>query len=259
LGQGKAMSPIYVHGLGLWTPGYADVDSWFDGKSDESVTRPEAALLAGPHKRRASLLTRMAVEALGQAAAQAEADPATAASVWATVHGEIKIAVDLLGMMNEGEGKLSPTKFHNSVYNTASGYFTMACGNRAPATTLSGGSEIVAMALLEAAGMLAEGAGEVMLVLADEPYPEPFEYASPVAPLALALCLRSSPVGAVAEVGLPIRDGVPAYAPPVEFEPAYIAGALPLLDCIRAARTARVAIEIHEDKAGRVWCVNVAC
>ena len=66
-------------------------------------------------------------------------------------------------MMHEGEGKLSPTKFHNSVYNTASGYASIACGNHAPSSTISGGPEIVGIGLLEASGLLAEGARHVIV------------------------------------------------------------------------------------------------
>ncbi len=56
----------------------------------------------------------------------------------------------MLEMMNQGTGKLSPTRFHNSVYNTASGYVSIATGNRSPSTTLTGGADLVGCALAEA-------------------------------------------------------------------------------------------------------------
>ena len=48
------MKPVHVHGMGLWTPGFADVGAWCDGKHDSAVSRPDANLLTGPFKRRAS-------------------------------------------------------------------------------------------------------------------------------------------------------------------------------------------------------------
>ena len=55
-------------------------------------------------------------------------------------------------MMLRGEGKLSPTHFHNSIHNTASGYASIATGNGAPSTTLSGGAELVASSFLDIFG-----------------------------------------------------------------------------------------------------------
>ena len=135
------MRPLYVHGLGLWTRGYPGLVAWCAQQRDPSAEKPEAELLEGPLRRRAPPLTRMSVEVLRQATAQAGCDPSGVRSVWATAHGEHTPAIKLLEMMKRGEGKLSPTHFHNSVHNTASGYASIATENRAPSTTLTGGSE----------------------------------------------------------------------------------------------------------------------
>jgi hypothetical protein len=238
------VKPLYVRGAGFWTPGQASLASHCAGSTDEGVAKPEAALLAGPSKRRASLLTRMAIEVFAQAAAEGKADAASVPSVWAIVHGEICTAVDLMGMMHKGEGKLSPTKFHNSVYNTASGYASIASGNRAPSTTLTGGPEIVGSALVEAAGLLHEGARQVVVVWADEPHPPPFEAHPPRRPLALSLCVSNEEGdGALACLADLRREACAAEELDAGFEGMYVAAALPLLERIFRRQPGPVALE----------------
>jgi hypothetical protein len=251
------MRRLHVRGVGLFTPGFASAAAFVKGERDEAAEKPEAKLLAGPFKRRASVLTRIAVDAYAQAAEQAGADLSSAPSVWGMVHGEIATAVDLMGMMNRGEGKLSPTKFHNSVYNTASGYASMAGKNRAPSTTLSGGSEIVANGLIEAAGLLGEGAAEVLVVWADEPYPPPFEASQPIAPLAIALCLGSEPAGSIAELTDLRRKAIAPIAPPAEFTRLYGAAALPLVERILRGTPGRVPLELASDHGERLWSAEL--
>ena len=105
------MKPVYVRGLGFWTPGYASPEAWCRGEFDPSVDAPEVALLSGPLRRRATGLTRVAVEVLHQATRTAGCDVTTVPIVWATAHGEHTTAIKILGMMRSGEGKLSPTHF----------------------------------------------------------------------------------------------------------------------------------------------------
>ncbi len=98
------MRSAYVQGLGLWTPGYATATAWCRGDPDPSVEAPEVDLLTGPLRRRATALTRMAVEVFQQATTEAGRDPATVPSVWATAHGEHSTAIRILEMMRRGEG-----------------------------------------------------------------------------------------------------------------------------------------------------------
>jgi hypothetical protein len=249
----------YVHGLGLWTPGHAGAAAWCSGEPDAGATAPAAALLAGPLRRRASALTRMAVEALEQAAGEAGCDLSRLASVWATAHGEHETAVEILAMMHRGEGKLSPTRFHNSVYNTASGYASIASGNRAVSTTVSGGAELVSTALLESLCLLEAGAEEVALVLADEPLLPPFDPNRARAPLALSFCLSSRRAGARAALSGLRRDAIAPVKRHERFGGLYVAAALPLLERVALGRPGTVALELEADAegGGRVWCIDV--
>ena len=251
------MKPVYVCGIGLWTPGYDRPWAWCQQKVDPTVEKPEAAFLEGPLRRRATPLTRMAVDVLHQAVIHADRDLASIQTVWATAHGEHTPAIKLLEMMHRGEGKLSPTHFHNSVHNTASGYASIAWGNVAPSTTLTGGSELVASALLEAWCLLESSGRDVALVLADEPLQPPFERADAHTPLAIALLLSQQPRRALA-VLTELRRAAIAPVPDHErFGPLHVSAALPLLERIVRGQPGSVALELASEGPRPVCCVDL--
>lgn len=251
------MKPFAVRGLGFWAPGYPDPEAWSCRRFEPEAAEPPAALLDGPTRRRTSGLTRMAAEAFAQAVHAAGADPAHVASVWATAHGEIEIAVAMLEMMNRGTGKVSPTRFQNSVYNTASGYVSIATGNRAPATTLAGGPEIVGTTLLEALCQLATGSEELVVVLADEPLHPPLDPHGVSAGMAIAFCLSASLAGADARIARPRRADVKPVGPREPFAGLYVSGALPLLEAIAAGRPGTIPLQVESGDPGPVWCVDL--
>jgi hypothetical protein len=251
------MKPVYVRGLGFWTPGYASPEAWCRGESDPLVDAPEVALLSGPLRRRATGLTRVAVEVLHQATCTAGRDVATLPIVWATAHGEHTTAIKILGMMRSGEGKLSPTHFHNSVHNTASGYASIALGNCSPSTTVTGGVELVASTFLEAICHLETAAEDVVVVLADEPLQPPFNYSDGAAPLALAFCLSSRSEGASAVLCDFRRDAVAPVKHCDRFGSLYVEGALPLLERIVLRRPGTVPLEVVSKRSGPIHCVDL--
>ena len=198
----------------------------------------------------------MAAEAFDQAVRAAGADASSVASVWATAHGEMEIAVAILEMMNRGSGKVSPTRFQNSVYNTASGYVSIACGNRAPATTLAGGPELVGTTFLEALCQLATGTDEVVVVLADEPLHPPFDPRGVRAGLAIAFCLSARLEGAVARIANPRRADLKPVAQREPFAGLYVSGALALLEAIAAGRPGTIPLQVESGDPGPVWCLD---
>ena len=251
------MKPVYVRGLGFWTPGYASPEAWCRGESDPSVIAPEVALLSGPLRRRATGLTRVAVEVLHQAIRTADCEVSTIPILWATAHGEHTTAIKILDMMRSGEGKLSPTHFHNSVHNTASGYASIALGNCSPSTTVTGGVELVASTFLEAICHLETAAQDVAVVLADEPLLPPFERSEGAALLALAFCLSSRSEGARAVLTDFRRDAVAPVKHHDRFGPLYVGGALPLLERIVLGRPGTVALEVVSERSGPIHCVDL--
>ncbi|MGI5860849.1 MAG: beta-ketoacyl synthase chain length factor [Myxococcales bacterium] len=248
------MKAVYAGGVGLWTAGYAGPEAWIARAPDAAVTAPASALLPAALKRRSSLLTRMAVEALAQAAASGGADLATVPTVWGSAYGEIETTIAMLEMMREPDGLPSPTRFHNSVHNTASGTASIAGKNRSMSTSIAAGRETVAMGLVEAAALLAERGGDAVLVLFDEPPPAPFapEPAWPALAVAFHLSAEPRPTSRVALAGLRRRSAdAPAIPSPYASHPC--APALGLLEAIAKREEKSVPLS-HE--AGGGWVVE---
>jgi hypothetical protein len=199
----------------------------------------------------------MAVEVLEQATSQAGCDPASVVTVWVTCHGEHSTAIALLDMMHRDEGKLSPTHFHNSVQNTASGYASIATGNTLPSTTLTGGPELVASGFLEAWCLLEDSGREVVLVMADEPLQRPFEQSGASVPLALAMCLSMHEAGTLGVLSDIRRASLPAQKPSERFGGLYVSAGLPLLEHIVLREPGTLALELDTGTAGPVWCIDL--
>lgn len=88
-----------------------------------------------------------------------------------SVHGEAQRTYSLLRDVAAGE-PLSPTAFGLSVHNAIAGQLSILCGIRSPALALAGGDLPLQAGFLEAAGMLAEGVPELVLLFCEEPLPE---------------------------------------------------------------------------------------
>ena len=250
------MNPVFVRGLGLWTPGFSSPGAWCLGESDPGVTKPAASLLTGSLKRRSSLVTRIAVEAYVQAAAHAGRGTDGVPTVWATAHGEHSTALNLLEMMNHGDGKVSPAKFHSSVHNTPGGYASIAAGNVAQSTTLTGGSELVSAALIETMCLVESIESDVIVVFADEALKPPFDVPGSGPPLAVAFCLGKEPAGALAQISCRPGDGT-ALPLDERFGFLHVSAAIPLLERIVNRIPGRIALEFEASPSGVVWTADV--
>jgi hypothetical protein len=250
------MNPVFVRGLGLWTPGFPSPGAWCLGDSDPGVTEPAPILLTGSLKRRSSLVTRIAVETYVQAAAHAGCRTDSVPTVWATAHGEHSTALNLLEMMNHGDGKVSPAKFHSSVHNTPGGYASIAAGNVAQSTTLTGGSELVSAALIETMCLVESIKSDVIVVFADEALKPPFDVPGSGPPLAVAFCLGNERDGALAQISCRLGDG-PALPLDERFGFLHVSAALPLLERIVNRLPGPIALEFEASPTGVVWTSDV--
>ncbi|MBZ5714170.1 beta-ketoacyl synthase chain length factor [Nannocystis pusilla] len=243
-----------VRGLGFWAPGYPDLAAWQarpDACPEDQSATPKAELLPPMMRRRTSLLTRMAAEVAAQALRAGGLDPTGATLVYGSVYGEIRTTLDLLAALLVAGEPLSPTKFHNSVHNTAAGYVSIATGSRAGNAALSAGRSTLAMGLLECAALVAAGEGDVVLVIAEEPLPEPLAAGRRWGPFAAAFALAapaSSDMPATTcrlEQGPNDKSLAPARPAPAWLADNPCAAALALVDALAAGAPARVALEPH--------------
>jgi hypothetical protein len=60
--------PAWVTGVGLWTPGFASPEQWASGVPDPGETEPACAAVPARQRRGTSLVTRIGLEVMGQAA-----------------------------------------------------------------------------------------------------------------------------------------------------------------------------------------------
>ncbi len=145
------MQRLYLEGHAWWTPAAAG-------------ERPAPSLLAANERRRAPDSVLVALEVALAAVAQSGRAAAALASVFTSAHGDLAI-VDALCRTLAGEpALLSPTRFHHSVHNAASGYWAIGTSAQAPSTALAGYQASFAAGLLEAASQCAADRRPVLLV-----------------------------------------------------------------------------------------------
>lgn len=162
------MNEVYIHGVGVAAPGLPD---W---SSAQPVLRGDRDYAAQPlsafrtthlprnEARRMGAAVKLAFRVAEQACAADDA--ASVATVFASSAGDISIADrNCIAVTGEAHA-ISPTHFHNSVHNTAVGYWSIATGSRAPANSLSGGDDCFAVALCDAWASLAMDDRPVLLV-----------------------------------------------------------------------------------------------
>jgi hypothetical protein len=122
----------------------------------------------------------LAIAAGTEALAQAGRDPAEMAMVFAASGGDGETVHEILSVLASPQRKVSPTRFHNSVHNAPSGYWSVATGSRAPSTSLCAFDDSFAAGMLEAAVQVTVQDCPVTLVAYDVPYPEPLHAARPI-------------------------------------------------------------------------------
>lgn len=143
-------SPLFIDGHALWS-------------SQVAGQRPAPAMLVANERRRAPDSVLVALEVAQRAVAASGHDVATLASVFTSAHGDLAIVDALCTTLAQNPLLLSPTRFHHSVHNAASGYWAIAAGARAPSTALSCHAASFAAGLLEAACQCEADARPVLL------------------------------------------------------------------------------------------------
>jgi len=141
---------------------------------------PPATLLPPAERRRATRATRLALTAAQEALANAGVDPQAVAAVFASSSGSADVLHDICAMLAANDYQISPTKFHNSVHNAASGYYSIAVGSRRGATSVCAHDESAPAGLLEAVTQAVDSNEPVLLVSFDLPYPFPLSSVRPI-------------------------------------------------------------------------------
>ncbi|AWI79220.1 3-oxoacyl-ACP synthase [Parazoarcus communis] len=247
-----------IRGVGLIGPGF---DSWPEARAVLAGNAPWAAaatrvpspgVLPPAERRRVGAVVKLALCAGIEAANAAGADASKLATVFASAGGDGANCHAICEALASDDRRISPTRFHNSVNNAASGYWGIATGAMATSTIISSYDGSLAAGLIEALALAHELAQPVLLLVYDHPYPEPLAAARQVSD-AFAMALLLDPNGedsprlqlgdfstAAADTMTDaamdaVRSGIPA------------ARGLPLLALLAQGRSGSVVIDYLDD------------
>jgi len=191
---------LYVSGisaLGPGLPGWAGSRAVLAGERpwrEAFQPRPSASMLPPNEQRRSSKTVRWAIEVAQEVLQQAKADAHEVASVFASSDGETDVLDRLCRELAMPQRTISPTLFHHSVHNAASGYWGIATGSQQSSTVLACYDSSFCAAMLEAAAYTQTEERPVLLVAYDLPSPPPLDAARPLqGGFAAALLLTRTP------------------------------------------------------------------
>jgi hypothetical protein len=244
--RARAVMRVFVEGIGVLGPG---LEGWAAARAvlanaepyrTASVRVPSVDLLPQAERRRAGLTVRLAIAVGTEALAQAGRDPAEMAMVFAASGGDGQTIHEILAVLATEQREVSPTRFHNSVHNAPSGYWSVATGSRAPSTSLSAFDDSFGAGLLEAAAQSVVEDRPVTLIAYDVPYPDPLHAARPIASMfSIGLVLapvRSERAFAALTIVLPERMSPATCVPDAALDQLRLANpaarGLPLLAAI---------------------------
>lgn len=247
---------VYASGIGLCAPGLPD---WPTGRAVLNGQRPyrrneaprfDRVRLPRNEARRATSTIRLALQAAGEALADAGLDAARCGAVFACSGGNTEALDALCRALIEPERPISPSQFNHSVHNAPLGYWSIATGSVQPAVSVGAYDASFAAGLLEAFTLARLENRPILLVAYDTPPPlalQPFR--AVVIPFGAALLLTPERLpGSIAGLrGLRIRTGVADDAlPHGELEPLRLsnpaARSLPLLQRLATGQTGMVAL-----------------
>jgi hypothetical protein len=248
------VSGCVVKSIGIAAPGLAGWAASAPVLAGVSpyVAAPETpytpSLLPPNERRRATASVKLAFRAAEDAVAGAGADARLLASVFSSSDADMTVLHRICAALAQTPRVISPTDFHNSVHNAASGYWSIGVGSMAPTTTVCAYDASFTAGLIEAVALARNRAADVLLVVYDATAPQPLAAkrplpvtagvamvigpaASPAAAGSLTLDLGGHRETACANPALEaLRDGNPALR------------ALPLLELVAARRAGAVAL-----------------
>ena len=205
----------WVDGVGLLGPGLAGWPQTNSVLRGQVAYTPQRTLLPVPQalhaaeRRRAATVVKLAL-AVGLEATQAAGlDPAQLATVFTSSGGDSHNCHAVCAALASNDRLLSPTRFHNSVHNAASGYWGIATGAMAPSTVLCAYDGCFSAGLLEALAQVVLTQAPVLLLAYDTDYPEPLLAVRPI-PDSLGVALALSPQPGPLSLG---RIAIDAAAP----------------------------------------------
>ena len=195
---GMATPRVHVLGIGAAGPGFADWPTLAAILREEQIWSPATTqtpplqVLPAAERRRIGIVVKLALAVGLEAAQHADRDPKNMTSVFSASNAEGENCHALCDTLSGEDRSVSPTRFHNSVHNASSGYWSIATGSMAQSTSLCAFDASFTAGLLEAATLVASSGEDCLLVVHDSAYPHPLGSVRPVLDnMAVALVLSA--------------------------------------------------------------------
>jgi hypothetical protein len=257
---------FYVHAVGVLGPGldgWASTRAILSGREPyhaRSTKNPVPDILPATERRRSSEAARLAIAVAQEALEAGGIFSGGLATVFASSDGDGDITHKICQSLAGADRDVSPTLFHNSVYNAPAGYWSIATGSRSGSTSLCAHDLSFAAGLLEAAVQVTVERQPVMMIASDLPFPAPLYAVRPI-DHSFAVALLLSPD----EQGTPLmrcemtldayRDSTalpPGLTEPLHNNPA--ARCLPLLAVLAHGGSRVVSLEYLDHSSLTVIC-----
>jgi hypothetical protein len=196
--QSARTQHIYLDGIGLLGPGltgWAQACDVLAGRQPyiaAPTALPAVQKLPPAERRRVGIPVKLSMAIGLEAACHAGADLANLATVFSSTEADCDNSHAILEALASPDRALSPTRFHNSVHNAASGYWGIATGSMQPSTSLSAYDATFVAGLLEAATQAISSGKPCLLLAYDTAYPEPLLRLRPL-PAAMGVALVLNP------------------------------------------------------------------
>jgi hypothetical protein len=255
----EASLSAYIEGIGLLGPGFAN---WPDSHAilagaqpyqPLKTVLPAPTLLPAAERRRSGTLIKLTLATGLEAIKHAGLEASDLPSVFASSGGDGDNCHAICDVLASDDRQISPTRFHNSVHNTASGYWSIATGSMTPSSVLAAYDASFGAGLLEALTQAIVDDTRVVLLACDTAYPEPLYAARPIPDsfgIALVLAPQRS-AQSLARITLSLTDGHVGQLddPALEVLRLAIPAArgLPLLRAIALRQEKRVVLDYLDD------------
>jgi hypothetical protein len=262
---------VHVLGVGLLGPG---VPNWEEGRQQllgaapsvaEKTRVPAPQTLPPAERRRASVAVKATLAIASEALATAAVSPQDLATVFTSSGGDGINCHEICATLASSDRAISPTRFHNSVHNAPSGYWSIASRSMAPSSVLCAHDASFAAGLLEAVAQVVSEQRLVLLLAYDTDYPQPLHSLRPI-PDTMGVALLLGPTGVAGSMGELVLEGDGLFTadPPDALQDPLLekmrgdipaARSLPLLQALAVGEERSVVIDYLPDLRLRVRVV----
>ena len=246
------MTRAVIKAVGLTAPGlpgWAASQPVLSGAASYVATAetPYAPSLLPPNeRRRATPSVRLAFRAAEDAVSNGT-NARELASVFASSDADMAVLHRICAALAQKPRIISPTDFHNSVHNAASGYWSIGVGSTRPTTTISAYDASFTAGLIEAVALARDRDSDVLLVAYDATAPQPLAAKRPLALSAgVALIVAPESAGGMSAITIELAGDAETRCADASLESLRAGNpalrALPLLELLAARRTGRVVL-----------------